>query len=165
MNEKNQIVIRNLDGFAEVELCAKMMVDTEPWITLKRNYSSAINIINDLSREVYVANVNGVLVGFSILMMKGIFIGYIQSICIDPKYRNRGIGSALIDHAEKRIFSETPNVFICVSSFNKDAQRLYIRNGYEIVGELKDYIVSGHSEILLRKTISPLVDYKKSETK
>lgn len=165
MNEKNQIVIRNLDGFAEVELCAKMMVDTEPWITLKRDYNSAINIINDLSREVYVANVNGVLVGFSILMMKGIFIGYIQSVCIDPKYRNIGIGSALIDHAEKRIFSETPNVFICVSSFNKNAQRLYIRNGYEIVGELKDYIVSGHSEILLRKTISPLVDYKKNETK
>lgn len=165
MNEKNQIVIRNLDDFAEVELCAKMMVDTEPWITLKRNYNSAVNIINDLSREVYVANVDGVVVGFSILMMKGIFIGYIQSICIDPKYRNRGIGSALIDHVEKRIFSETPNVFICVSSFNKDAQRLYIRNGYEIVGELKDYIVSGHSEILLRKTISPLVDYKKNEAK
>ena len=63
--------------------------------------------------------------------------------------------------AEKRIFSETPNVFVCVSSFNKGAQRFYERLGYEVIGELRDYIISGHSEILLRKTIAPLTDFKK----
>jgi hypothetical protein len=30
-----------------------------------------------------------------------------------------------------------------------------------VVGELKDYIVPGHSEILLRKTIAPLAQFKK----
>jgi ribosomal-protein-alanine N-acetyltransferase len=63
--------------------------------------------------------------------------------------------------AEERIFSETPNVFICVSSFNKFTQRFYERLGYEVVGELKDYIISGHSEILLRKTIAPFTEFKK----
>jgi len=165
MNETNQFVIRSLSGKTEAEYCSRMMVNTEPWITLNRNYESAFKIITDSSREVYVATLDNEVVGFSILMMKGAFIGYIQSICIDQKHRNTGIGSNLISHAEKRIFSETPNVFICVSSFNKDAQRLYLRNGYEIVGELKDYIISGHSEILLRKTISSLVDFEKKETK
>jgi ribosomal protein S18 acetylase RimI-like enzyme len=63
--------------------------------------------------------------------------------------------------AEKRILNVTPNVFICVSSFNPNAKRLYERLGYQVVGELKDYLVSGHSEILLRKTIAPLTEFKR----
>jgi ribosomal protein S18 acetylase RimI-like enzyme len=58
--------------------------------------------------------------------------------------------------AEERIFQEVPNVFLCVSSFNQEAQRFYARLGYEQVGELKDYVVRGHSEFLMRKTIGPL---------
>jgi [ribosomal protein S18]-alanine N-acetyltransferase len=51
---------------------------------------------------------------------------------------------------------------MCVSSFNHDAQRLYQRLGYQIVGELSDYIVRGHSEILLRKTVGPLTGFSPS---
>ena len=69
----------------------------------------------------------------------------------------------LMAFAEQRILSETPNVFICVSSFNPDAQRLYQRLGYEVIGELRDYIVAGHSEILLRKSIAPLNDFGRAE--
>lgn len=43
-----------------------------------------------------------------------------------------------------------------MSSFNQDAQRWYQRMGYQAIGELKDYLVAGHSEILMRKTIGPL---------
>jgi ribosomal protein S18 acetylase RimI-like enzyme len=46
-----------------------------------------------------------------------------------------------------------------VSSFNRDAQRLYERLGYKVVGELTDYIVRGHSEFLLRKTLGPLTGF------
>ncbi|HEX4802900.1 MAG TPA: GNAT family N-acetyltransferase, partial [Myxococcaceae bacterium] len=70
--------------------------------------------------------------------------------------RGQGIGSRLIEFAEARILAETANVFMCVSSFNNEAKRLYLRLGYEIVGELRDYIIAGHSEILLRKTTGPL---------
>lgn len=45
-----------------------------------------------------------------------------------------------------------PNVFLCVSSFNPDARRPYQRLGYEYIGELKDFIVTGHSELIYRKT-------------
>ena len=71
-------------------------------------------------------------------------------------FRGRGVGKALIEFAEKRIFRETPNVFICVSDFNVDAQAFYARLGYQRVGELKDFIIAGHAEILLRKTIGPI---------
>jgi [ribosomal protein S18]-alanine N-acetyltransferase len=88
--------------------------------------------------------------------MTGAFVGYIQTIAIQPDRRGRGLGSRLIDFAERRILAESPNVFMCVSSFNHDARRLYERLGYHVVGELTDYIVQGHSEILLRKTTGPL---------
>lgn len=155
-----EIEIKKLQQAAEAKICASMMANSEPWITLGRDYDTSLQIITDPSREVYLATAKGEIVGFTILLMNGAFIGYIQSMCVAPEWRSKGVGSQLIAFAENRIFSETPNVFICVSSFNKDAQRLYERKGYEVIGELKDYIISGHSEILLRKTIAPLTNFK-----
>jgi selenocysteine lyase/cysteine desulfurase len=45
------------------------------------------------------------------------------------------------------------------SSFYPGVQRLYERLGYEVVGQLRDYIIAGHSEVLLRKTIGPLARF------
>ena len=70
-------------------------------------------------------------------------------------------GTALLAFAEERIFRDGPNVFICVSSFNAGARRLYERFGYSLVGELTDYLVPGHSEHLLRKTIAPIGSFRR----
>jgi ribosomal-protein-alanine N-acetyltransferase len=153
--------IRKLQHTAEAEICARLMANSEPWTTLRRHFDASLKIITDPSREVLLATVNGEIVGFIILLMQGAFVGYVQSVYVEPEWRGKGVGSQLTAFAEGRIFSETPNVFICVSSFNKGAQRFYERLGYEVIGELRDYIISGHSEILLRKTIAPLTDFKK----
>ena len=153
--------IKKLEHITEAEVCARMMADSEPWMTLRRDYDASLKMLTDPSREVYLAIVNSQMVGFIVLMMEGALVGYIQSVCIAPEWRDQGIGSQLMSFAERRIFSEIPNVFICVSSFNKGALQLYERLGYKVIGELKDYIVSGHSEILLRKTIAPLTQFKK----
>lgn len=58
---------------------------------------------------------------------------------------------------EKRIFMTSQNVFLCVSSFNKEAQRFYQKQGYKNIGLLKDYIVKGYDEVLMRKTKGPLL--------
>jgi [ribosomal protein S18]-alanine N-acetyltransferase len=153
--------IKELEHITEAEECARMMAGSEPWMTLRRDYDASLKMLTDPSREVYLAIVNNQRVGFIVLMMVGAFVGYIQSVCIAPEWRGQGIGSQLMSFAERRIFSEIPNVFICVSSFNKGALQLYERLGYNVIGELKDHIVSGHSEILLRKTIAPLTEFKK----
>jgi ribosomal-protein-alanine N-acetyltransferase len=140
----------------EARTCARMMASSEPWRTLGRTYEACLAIIRDPTREVHLLKEDGVIAGFLILCMTGAFIGYIQTICIDPEHRGRGLGSRLVAFAEQRILSEVPNVFMCVSSFNHEARRLYERLGYQVVGELTDYIVQGHSEILLRKSIGPL---------
>ncbi len=156
-----KIEIRKLQGIAEAEMCARMMANSEPWVTLRRDDEASLKILTDPSREVYLATALGKIVGFTILNMHGALAGYIQSLYVVPEWRTRGISRQLMAFGEERIFSETPNAFVCVSSFNEDARRLYERVGYEVIGELKDYIVSGHSEILLRKTIAPLSEFKK----
>lgn len=153
-------VIEPLRDEEDIQQCARMMVSSEPWITLRRTHEEALQVLHDASRETYVARSGGQLVGFLILCMTGAFVGYIQTVCVDPRWRNRRFGSALIRFAEQRIFREQPNVFMCVSSFNLSAQRLYLRLGYEVVGDLKNYVLAGLSEILLRKTVSPLKDWK-----
>ncbi len=161
ISDGDVVKIRSLKDTDEAETCARMMADSEPFITLQRGYDASLRLISDPSREVYLALVNSEIVGFVILVMQGAFTGYLQSICVAPEWRNRGIGSRLMSFAEKRIFAETPNAFLCVSSFNEGARRFYERLGYEVVGELKNYLISGHSEILMRKTIAPIHEFMK----
>jgi ribosomal protein S18 acetylase RimI-like enzyme len=151
--------IRPLANEGEAQTCARLMAESEPWLTLGRTYDASLAVVQDPSREVYVARDEAGLAGFLILCMTGAFVGYIQTICIHPDRRGQGLGSKLVEFAEERILAESPNVFMCVSSFNRDAWRLYERLGYQVVGELTDYIVRGYSEILLRKSIGPLASF------
>ena len=147
--------IRELKGDAEAGACAEMMAASEPWITLRRSFDDCLQRVNNPDREVYIA-FDGSVRGFIILNMHGPFAGYIQTICVAPDARSAGIGSKLIAFAEQRIFRDTPNVFLCVSSFNPRARVLYERLGYEFIGELRDYLIRGASELLMRKTRGPL---------
>ena len=156
MSEPASLEVRPLQDTADAEWCARTMTASEPWITLGRGYEESLRLLRDTTRETYLACQGDERVGFVILNMKGAFVGYVQTVCVAPEARGRGVGTRILAFAEERIFRESPNVFLCVSSFNDDARGLYERLGYEQVGELRDYIASGHSEILLRKTIGPL---------
>ena len=150
------LVIRRLGGSEEADACARIMSTNEPWLTLGRDFASARSVIAAPDREAYVAMAAGNVAGFIVINMNGAFTGYIQSIAVHSDWRSRGLGRRLIAFAEARILGETPNVFILVSSFNPRARALYERLGYEYIGELRDYVVAGHSEYLLRKTRGPL---------
>ena len=151
------VAIRPLATRAEAEASARMMAGTEPWITLQRDYDACLRVVLDETRERYVAYRDDLLVGLLILNLRGSFVGYIQTVCAAPEARGTGVGTSLVAFAEERIFRDHKNAFICVSDFNPGARRLYERLGYRLVGELPDYIVAGHSELLLRKTRGPLV--------
>ena len=154
--------IRPLASDDEAAQCARLMAGTDPWITLGRGYEASLERIKDPSREVYVAIDESGLAGCLILCMTGAFVGYIQTVIVAPDAQGKGIGSQLVEFAEDRIFRDSPNAFLCVSSFNSGARRLYERLGYAYVGELSDYIVAGHSELLYRKTQGPWNDFASS---
>jgi ribosomal protein S18 acetylase RimI-like enzyme len=64
-----------------------------------------------------------------------------------------------MEYVEARVYREKPNVFLCVSDFNHEAQRFYASLGYSVVGVLDDYLVSGLGEVLMRKTIAPITEF------
>jgi len=139
--------------------CAVMMSQSDPWITLNRGLEACQEAMRGEYKEVYICREGEQLCGFIVLQMAGVFKGYIQSICVSPEMRDSGLGSALIQFAEERIFSISPNVFMLVSAFNEKAFRLYARLGYEKIGTLKNFVIDGYDEILLRKTIGSLKNF------
>ena len=148
--------IRAFASAADAQWAAHAMAESEPWITLGTGYERSLALFGNESRERYLAQVAGEPAGFLVISMQGVFVGYVQLLGVAAKFHGQGVGRALIEFAEKRIFRETPNVFICVSDFNREARTFYAKLGYQTVGELKDFIVAGHSEFLLRKTIGPI---------
>jgi ribosomal protein S18 acetylase RimI-like enzyme len=155
------LTIRPLESEAEAQWCARLMSSSEPWVTLGRSYADSLERMRDETRERYVVRLGSVLAGFVVINMKGAFVGYIQTVCVSPEFRNRGIGTKLVEFAEQRIFRDSPNVFMCVSSFNHEARKLYEQMGFRMVGALMDYISRGHSEFLLRKSTGPIEEFKK----
>jgi ribosomal-protein-alanine N-acetyltransferase len=144
----------------ELDTCALLMSSLEPFVTLNIQYEKARAGMEGDSKEVYMAIVDGQFAGFMVLMFAGVLRGYLQTLCIDPAYQGQGIGTALIRLGEERFAKEFPNVFICVSPFNMGAQKLYYRLGYEKIGELKDHIIAGADEYILRKQLCPIAEFK-----
>lgn len=166
MNERSleiharTVIVRAVGAHGEIDACARIMTDADPWRTLRRSYEAGLRLLERSDREVYVAVSEGSVVGFVILCLVGGFVGYLQTIAVREDWRSLGLGRQLIGFAEERIFSEHPNVFICVSSFNPRARALYERLGYEAVGPIRDFVVAGHDELLLRKTRGPLYGWR-----
>ena len=142
--------------FAE---CARLMSQSDPWTTLGLPYEYCMKAFEGGFREVFLAECENELAGFVIMQTQGTFKGYIQTIFMKASWRGRGLGKELIQFCEDRILKYSPNVFICVSSFNAGAIRLYEELGYVQVGELKDFLKIGYAELLYRKTMGPIVGY------
>lgn len=157
---KENIHIAPLKTDLERDKCAQIMKDSEPWKSLEFSFNKLIENLNDRLSEVYVMHHKTEVIGLVIIQLKGPLSGYIKSIAIAPTWRNKNLGKLLIDHVEQIIFRTSPNVFLCVSSFNPGAKRFYVDNGYEYIGELKNYVVDGYSELLMRKTTGPINEFE-----
>lgn len=138
---------------AEREWCARLMASTDPWLTLGRGFEDCLERCRRPGYLLLVARRDGRPCGFVLLHPYGVAGSpYIASIATAPEARGQGVGTALLAHAEG-CFPEARHMFLCVSSFNARARRLYQRHGYRAVGELKDHVVQGQSEILMHKRL------------
>lgn len=142
-------------------ICAQMMAETDPWITLGMNFDYCLKAFEGPLKEVFVLKNEAEIMGFVVMQTQGTFKGYIQTICVNKTNRGAGLGTKMLRFCEKRILSYSPNIFICVSSFNQKALQLYKNFGFELIGELKDFIKPGFTELLLRKTVGAVADYKR----
>lgn len=159
MEKKEEIIIRLTKDPQEIAVCAQMMSVNDPWITLNMNYKQCLKAFKGDCKEIFVVEIENVIAGFVIIQTCGTFSGYIQTICIEEPYRCRGFGKKLLQFCEERILKFSPNVFICVSSFNKGAIKLYYEFGFKLIGELENFVKEGFTELLLLKTAGPIVGY------
>ena len=150
--------IRRVSTQAEKTDCAEIMAGSEPWITLGMSMDQVMYSLNNPLNEVFAAYVKDEIIGAIVIQPKGAFSGYLKSIAVKPGWRGKKLGQEMMTFIEKEIFSTCANLFLCVSSFNTDAQLFYLKLGYEQIGVLKDYLVKGHDEILMRKTIAPILE-------
>lgn len=157
--EEKLHIIPTIDT-ALISTCAGMMAESDPWVTLGMNYEQCLVAFEGPCKEIYVAEYENKIAGFVIIQTCGSFKGYIQTICVSEDFRGRGIGNKLLEFCEKRILKISPNIFICVSSFNKGALNLYERFGFKPVGKLEDFVKVGFTELLLRKSVGPMIGYQ-----
>ena len=152
-----EIQITLCEDAAAFDQFAGWLAASDPWLTLRLDTAYCRKAFEGHSRECWTISVNGSTAGFVILQMAGTFRGYIQTLFIAPEFQGKGLGHQLLDFCEAHIGRTSPNIFICVSSFNEGARRLYESRGFEQIGVLKDFIRSGYDELLYRKSIGPFV--------
>jgi [ribosomal protein S18]-alanine N-acetyltransferase len=138
-----------------------MMAANDPWKTLGLDQAACRTGFDGPCKEVFIAHRKDEPAGFAIVQTGGTFNGYIQTLFVREPYRSDGLGRQLLAYCEGLIIKTSPNIFICVSSFNTRALRLYQEAGYSLVGTLNNFLVPGYDELLLRKTIGPKIGYKK----
>jgi ribosomal protein S18 acetylase RimI-like enzyme len=160
MVTKQNFAINLTNDPQKLAVCALMMSKTDPWITLGMNYDQCLKAFEGSYKEIYIVEIENEIAGFVIIQICGTFSGYIQTICMGEAYRGQGLGTKLLQFCEERILKFSPNVFICVSSFNKGATKLYYDFGFRLVGELENFVKEGFTELLLRKSVGPRVGYE-----
>jgi len=138
---------------ADREWSAELMASSEPWLTLGRDFAACLARCRAPEFVVLMARRAGARCGFLLLHPTGVAGSpYIASIATSAAVRGQGVGSVLLDAAE-RWLPEARHMFLCVSRFNVRARQLYERRGYRQVGEFPDYVIPGVSEILMHKRL------------
>ncbi len=155
----DNLILRPPVNDAERKEAADLMAGTDPWITLGIGSEQIRATLQDPFYDTWLALGSEEIAGVAVIQMKGACTGYLKSIAVKQAWRHKHVGGRLMDLVEEKIFKVHNNVFLCVSSFNTRARRFYQQRGYEEVGVLKDYLVKGYDEILMRKTAGP-INYK-----
>ena len=153
MSTVRELVIRRAQE-PDREWCARLMSSSEPWITLLRGLKESRALLRRTGVELFVGREGRHRLGFILVQPYGLAGSpYVASLAVIAGARSRGVGARLMAFAEQR-FAPRRHLFLCVSSFNRRAQHFYRRLGYSRVAEFADYIVDGHSEVLMYKKLS-----------
>jgi ribosomal-protein-alanine N-acetyltransferase len=136
----------------EREWAARTMAGSDPWIRLGRGLEACRAACTRPGYELWVARSAGQPLGFALVHPRGVAGSpYLASIAVGEAARGQGVGARLLAFVEERFRPASRHFFLCVSSFNAGARRLYERLGYEPVGLLKDYVIDGADEVLMHK--------------
>lgn len=154
MPDQVENILITVAGMEDREWSARLLAGSEPWITLGVSLDQCRKNCFDPEYILYIARIREKPCGMILLDERGVAgAPYIKSIAVDPGFRSMGVGAELIQFTENIFRDKSHHLFLCVSSFNTRARNLYERLGFGKVGEFKNYIMPGQSEILMYKRI------------
>lgn len=78
---------------------------------------------------------------------------YIDAMWVEESLQKQGYGTKLLGAVEQEAI-KNGCIFSLVDTWDFQAEEFYLKNGYERIGEIKNYW-HGHSKIFLRKNIRP----------
>lgn len=79
-------------------------------------------------------------------------IAYIEVLWVDESYREKGLGTKLLEEIE-RISREENCSLIHLDTFDFQAKDFYRKNGYEVFGVLED-CPKGHCRYYMKKSLA-----------
>jgi ribosomal protein S18 acetylase RimI-like enzyme len=156
-----EISIRRLKGadlprVREIMKCGDVFSKTDKH-DLYKSISVYLKEPDDDEFITYAATLDSELVGF---VSYGRELGKdtygIYIISVDADYQGRGIGSSLMEFAEKRIKAKRARaIFISTSSTRQytPARALYKSRGYSRVAKVKDYFTDGDDMLIYSKRL------------
>ncbi len=137
---------------SHIKACNAITAASEPWNTLQER----VDFLKYLAlKQAYVCTIGDAPAGFILFTPEPVFArgGYVRAVGVDPAMRRQGVGGRLLAFAETRIARKCPNVYLCVSSFNRRGQSFYKSLGYTRVGKLPGLIVPDASEYIFWKKL------------
>lgn len=139
-----------LGSTADHEWAARLMADSEPWITLGRGFEACLAACRRSEQLLFVARADGEPLGFVLAQPRGLAGSpYLAAVAVAATARGRGIGAQLLAHVAAHFRTEARHLFLFVSSFNAGARRFYEAHGWKAVGEVPGLLVDDASEILM----------------
>lgn len=121
-----------------------------------RNFRHLLRHGND---ELLVAEVDGALAGYSLtLFRRSTSLARLYSVAVDPRYRGRQIGRALVLAAQASALERgATRMRLEVRQDNLAAQQLYRGLGYRDFGTIEDYYEDHAPALRLEKALAPLL--------
>ena len=77
--------------------------------------------------------------------------GWVATIAVDPSFRRRGVGTALLHACERNL--GVPKSRLTVRTSNRGAITLYEREGYQTIDVWKAYYNDGEDAIVMEKIL------------
>lgn len=105
---------------------------------------------DEQSLRLAARNTDGQLLG-GLTGVTGMEWLYIHILWLEESHRNQGIGSKLVEAAEKIAIDRGCRCG-CLMTFSFQAREFYERHGYEIYGDLDDY-PAGHTLHFMKKVL------------
>jgi GNAT superfamily N-acetyltransferase len=107
----------------------------------------------DKAFSIFLKNDSGKIFG-GIQAFLGTESVYIDILWVEQSLQKRGYGTKLLEAVEREAI-QNGCIFSLVDTWDFQAEDFYLKNGYERIGELKNYWL-GHSKIFLRKNLKSL---------